>query len=121
MGLAAAVATDEDALTCDFAQYYNILAPLGLPLELAATLFYGLPPDSRIKTKLAGLKVAPNTLMIASVLDKLNILIWLNTEDGYKGRNKPESIVDTLNGKNKTTDIEKFTTADEFNRKWAAL
>lgn len=120
--MAAAVAADEDALTCDFAEYYRILDPLGMPLKLAATLFSGLPPESRIKMKLAGLKVPPDTLMLASVLDKLNLLIWLQTEDGYKGRNRPASVVDALNGQNTASEnFECFRTAEEFKKRWTSL
>ena len=52
--LAELIASDEDALICDFAQYYHVLDWHALPLRLAATLAAGLPETSRSLRKAAG-------------------------------------------------------------------
>ena len=40
------IATDEDALICDFAETYHIYDYRSLDVEYAATLAYGLRDDS---------------------------------------------------------------------------
>lgn len=118
-----AVNFDEDALICDMAETYKIYDYKALPITLTATLFCGLPPESRIKMKMSGQKTPLKTIMLGSVLDKLNILIWMQTEDGYKGMNRPDSIVDFLLGTEKQSDGETmiFDTADQFKNKWERL
>lgn len=43
-------------------------------------------------------KVPTDTLLNAMIADRLNILVWMKTKDGSKGRNRPKSIVDALTG-----------------------
>ena len=35
-------------------------------------------------------------LLLAQMVDRLSLLIWQNTRDGEKGRNKPPSLVERL-------------------------
>ena len=87
---------DENALICDLAETYHIYNYRQLPPSMVAIFAIGLRDDSRIKMKLSNSKVPPNIMLLAGIIDKLNILIWQNTEDGRKGRNKPKSILDEL-------------------------
>ena len=89
-------AGSEDDLICDFAEYYHVLYWRELPLKLAATLAFGLPPDSRSKRRISGMKISTETLMLAKIADLLSIWLWWNSEDGAKGRNRPQSIVAAL-------------------------
>lgn len=89
-------AADEDALTCDFAETYHVLRWRALPARLAATLAAGLRPDSRIMLRLTGAKVPRETLLAALAVDALQLLVWQNTRDGVKGRNRPPSIVKAM-------------------------
>ena len=52
------VASDEDALICDFAETYHILDYKALPLKLRATLASGLRDSSRSKLILHGREYA---------------------------------------------------------------
>ena len=58
------ISLDESALICDFAETYHILDYRALPLKLAAVLACGLRDDSRIKMKLAGMKLNPETMLL---------------------------------------------------------
>lgn len=62
--------------------------------------------------KLSGAKVSLETLLLAGIVDRLNILIWQNTEDGAKGRNRPKPILDVIY--EKESDISAFTSGKEF-------
>lgn len=52
----------------------------------------GLKDSSRIKIKVSGLVVAPDTFLLASIFDIVNLLLWSRTKDGEKGRNCPTRI-----------------------------
>lgn len=103
---------DENALICDLAETYQIYNYKQLPPSTVAIFAIGLRDDSRIKMKLSGSKVSLETLLLAGIVDRLNILIWQNTEDGAKGRNRPKPILDVIY--EKESDISAFTSGKEF-------
>ena len=90
------VSLDEEALICDFAEAYHVFDWRSLPVRTAATLANGLGADSRIMRKLSNSPVTMEVLLLASVVDALHILIWQNTKDGAKGRNRPMMIAEKL-------------------------
>lgn len=114
------IKTDEDSLVCDLAETYNIYDYEQLPLKKVAVFSYGLKDDSRIKMKLNGQKTPLDTLILAGISDKVNSLVWFQTEDGQKGRNRPKSLADTLinYGKNdeKDDDMVVFHSGEDFER-----
>ena len=87
-----------------------------LPVYTVAALACGLRDSSRTKMRESGLGVPIDTLLLACIVDKLNILIWQNTKDGAKGRNRPRSFAEVLAGKDKKNEsqVAAFDTADEF-------
>lgn len=110
------IATDEDALICDLAETYGIFNYRSLPVELAATFAVGLKADSRIMMKLNNEKVPLNTVLLAGILDRLTWLAWAKTEDGKKGRNKPQEIVKKLMGSDiSQRDTASFASGKEFD------
>lgn len=90
------VSLDEEALICDFAEAYHVFDWRSLPVRTAATLANGLGADSRIMRKMSGLPVTMDTLLLATIADALHILVWQNTKDGTKGRNRPVLIAEKL-------------------------
>lgn len=115
------VAEDEDALVCDLCEHYGITNWRGGDLALVSTLALGLPDDSRIKTKLAGLPAPQPVIMQAAILDRLNMLVWMRSEDGAKRRNRPASIVQALYNANKTKNTIGYDTPEAFEQARAAL
>ena len=106
MILAGMLAMDENALICDLAETYGIIDMRALPASMLATLSVGLKDNSRIKMKMAGVKIDPAMLLLAAAVDRLSLLVWAQTEDGQKNRNRPPSVVDQLNGVGKRSDGE---------------
>lgn len=92
------LATDEDAVICDFAETYHVLDIRALDLHLAATLAAGLAPDSRIMRKMSGAALPINTMLQASCADSLAFLAWANSKDGADGKNRPQSLLAALTG-----------------------
>lgn len=90
------IRADEDALICDFAETYNIYDYKRLPVKTAAALALGLRDDSRIKMKMSGAKAPTDTLLLAATVDRLSLLVWAQTKDAEKGRNRPKSILESM-------------------------
>ena len=88
------VHADEDALICDFAETYHIL-------------------DWR-----AGNKITASMLMQAAMVDRLSLLVWMQTKDGQKNRHRPQSVAEMLTGKEKRSTVQAFNSEEEF---WAAI
>ena len=122
------VEKDEDALICDFAQYYNIYDYTKLQPSKAAVLAYGLPDESRIKCILRDEPVPTNTLLLAAALDELRFMAWAQTADAQKGKNLPKSILAEIT-KKKATDtpqenkqgLTAYSSADDFMKARQAL
>lgn len=110
------ICLDESALICDFAETYHILDYRALPLKLAAVLACGLRDDSRIKMKLAGMKVNPETMLQAAAVDRLSMLVWAKTKDAQKRKNAPKSILaEMLKDRSDPEDeVQGFNSVEEF-------
>lgn len=107
-------AADEDALTCDFAETYQILNWRELSPELAATLAIGLRDSSRIKQKLSGQSYTLDTLLTAAIVERLGYVLTILSH----GKIKPKSIVKTLtaSSEKKKTQNKTFATLEDFKR-----
>lgn len=108
------VATDEDALICDLLETYGVIDYRALPLRTVAALYFGLTPNSRVKSRQMGLDVPLDTYLIAQAVDSLNLLCWLNSKDGEKNRNRPETISDKLRHKEPVGNNGRFANPDDF-------
>ena len=118
------VRTDETSLICDFAETYNITDYRALSLKTAAALASGLSEDSRIKMRITGQRITTKTALLAGILDRLTTLVWMQTQDGHKGRNRPESILAKLTKDpepEKKDDFLVFESSDAFNAMWNRL
>lgn len=116
MYLANCIKLDEDALICDLAETYNIYNYKELPLGLVATLCFGLRADSRIKLLQAKAPINTNTMLLASAVDRLSLLTWMNSADGHKGQNRPPSILESLLELEKPKDYIAYNSVDEFEK-----
>lgn len=113
------ITLDEDALICDFAETYHIYDLQALPLRKVAVLACGLRDNSRIKMKMADMKIDYKEMLLATITDRLSILIWQNTEDGSKGINMPKSILNNILGVEQTSgSVMAFESGDDFMRAW---
>lgn len=114
------ISTDEDALICDLAETYHIYDYRSLPLKTVATFSVGLRENSRIKMILAGTKYSFDTLLLASILDGVNLRNWSMSEGARNGKNRPQSITNKLLGKEETNESEYmlFDTAEAFEEMW---
>lgn len=114
------LSADRDALICDLAEVYGIFDHRALPVSMLATLAVGLREDSRIKRKMSGMKLTRIEMLAAAAVDRLSMLLWINSEDGRKGENRPVSVLGTLLGEEpEDSPVEGFDTAEEFEEAWA--
>lgn len=109
---------DEDALFCDFAQYYGILNYRDYSVATQAVLALGLPEDSRIMSALRGSTVSTDTMLLAGILDQLRIQAWSRSKAAKNKQGRPKSILAALidHPKKKENDIVAFESGDDFKR-----
>ena len=106
----------EDELVCDLAETYHIFNWQELPPSLVATLAVGLSASSRTKKKLTGQKLTVTEQLLALIVDDVRTSNWMRSKDGYKGRNRPESLYKRLMGIDKKPQDELMSmTTDEFD------
>ena len=76
----------------------------------------GLSDNSRIKREMGSHKLTLTEGLLATLIDKVNILVWQKTKDGIKGRNMPISILRKLEGleDKPKDDLNKFETEEDF-------
>lgn len=111
------IATDKDAIICDFLQYYKITKPEDYTREYQALLACGLPPESRIMRKMSGNRLTTTETLLAALLDSVNMFRYLFICSRSKHRPQaPESILEKLNGKEKEPTCQGFNTAEDFER-----
>lgn len=115
MILANMLNVDEEAVICDLAETYHIFNYRELPPLTVATLTVGLREDSRIKIKMSGSKTSFLNVLLASILDHLKLLVWLNSSDAQSGRNRPTSILETLVGEEKEPGNMSFMSTEDFD------
>lgn len=53
-----------------------------------------------------------DVLLLATIADRLSFIAWSKTKDAEKGKNRPQSILEALIGKEK--DVTTYDTADEY-------
>lgn len=115
------IKTDEDALICDLAETYHIYNYRQLPADLVAVFSVGLRENSRIKMAMSGQRVPLETMLLASIADRVGILAWQNTEDGHKGRNAPKEFVSILTEEPKEREESVFKSGEDFENARARI
>lgn len=108
------IVLDEEALICDLAETYHIFNYRGLSPYMVAVFSCGLKEDSRIKLKMNDRKVDAHTIMLASIIDKLSIILWRDSVDGQKNINKPKSLASELLNLNAEKDFNAYSNIEEF-------
>lgn len=111
------IATDESALICDFAETYHIYDYKSLPLSRVAIFAVGLRENSRIRMKINNMKYTLETMLMASAVDRLSNMVWMQTKDGVNGINRPKSILSSLLKEEVANDIESFSTPEDFEKR----
>lgn len=96
-------------------QVYHVEDPDALPPLLFATLVAGLPEDSRTMRALSGRRAAPGELLLAAAVDRLSLLVWFQTKDGLKGRNRPKSLVESMTREEKEEQKAFSVPVEEFD------
>ena len=114
------MAVCEDELICDFAETYHILNYRELSPSLAATLCMGLRDDSRVKMKIAGIKITLEQTLLARITDELAFQSWAKTKDGQKNRNRPVSVLKTIL-EDKKDEVESFMSPEDFDTTWEMI
>lgn len=110
------ITADNDALICDFAETYHIYDYRALPLSLVATLACGLGENSRIRRSMSGQTLTVEAMLLAMLVDRTGLILWTQTKDAQKGRNRPKSVLEQLlaGADSNKEDIETYSSIEEF-------
>ena len=100
-------------MICDLAETYGIYDYKAMKPSLIATLAVGLPDSSRIMRKYSGVNLTTDQMLLALIVDGINIGIWQRS--GAKRRKRPQSIFQKLTKPEKKKDeLMSFRTAEDF-------
>lgn len=115
------LSVDKTALICDLAETYHVLDWRSLPLLTVAALASGLRETARIRQKISATRYTTGEILTATAVDYLALLWWAQTEDGQKGRRRPESILNKLLGTEPEKKVTAFATGEEFEKRYAEI
>ncbi len=103
------------------AQVYHIFDYKSMSAFFIAELVAGLSADSRVKKAISGQKIDTYTALLACILDGINTLVWQNTKDAQKGRNRPQSVYIALNQRKEKELLRGFRSSAEFEEYRSSL
>lgn len=100
-------------MICDLAETYGIYDYKERDPLLIATLAVGLPDSSRVKRKYSGVDLTLDQMLLARIVDGVNLLIW--QRGGRKNSKRPASILKKLIEKDKPKDeLMSFRSPEEY-------
>ena len=111
------IKADKSALICDMAEVYGVYDINHYKASYIAILACGLGDNSRIKKKLNGVRASTTDMLLSLLLDGINTLIWLQTEDARTGTNRPKSVYKSIMGIEEVSEYESVN-IDEFEAEW---
>ena len=109
------LAIDRNAVICDLAETYCIYDYRRVPGRTLGILTAGLGENTRIGKKVNGVRGTVTEVLLAQILDGVRWLCWAQTEDGKKGKRRPDSVAAGFfvsEDKNKT----KAMSVDDFEK-----
>lgn len=124
MALAGILSAARDELACDMAETYHVYDMQALPVRTLAVLACGLGQNSRVWARINGFNAKWSDIVLAMCADRLAILAWFQTEDGAKGKNRPEMLTPQLLNSPSQSDKTKYQTYNsgaDFLAAWNAL
>lgn len=101
-------------MICDLAETYGIYDYKGLPVRTTAALVAGLRENSRLKMKLKNETVTLDTLLLATLVDRIGMIVWFLSEDGKNNQNRPSSIVAKILGNEQEEEVLIFESGEAF-------
>lgn len=79
-----------------------------------AILVYGLRDNSRLKMKVFKAKMETKDYLLAGIYDRLTLLVYANTKDAQKGRNKPKMLLDII--EKSKGNVSSFNSGKDFEK-----
>lgn len=109
---------NEEAMICDLAEVYHIYNYEAYEPSFIAILVAGLKEDSRSKMLLFKARFSTDQALKMMIVDYLRLIVWMNTRDGAKNRNKPKSLFDEIENADNVDDIIGFSDGESFEKAW---
>lgn len=103
-------------MICDLAETYNIYDYRRVPVSLLGTLVAGLGDNARIRKEINKVRGNTDTILLARILDAVNLLLWLHTKDAEKGKNRPEEIASEFLYKEESKEKPKAMSIEAYEK-----
>lgn len=71
--------------------------------------------------RMAGTRCGVDTALLAQLLDSVNHIAWMLSEDGSKRRNHPASVWELVVGQEKQKETKTYRSAEDFDAAWNNL
>ena len=101
-------------MIADLAEYYHIYNYLDHPLLRVAIFVDQLRESSRVKKKINGMKLDLNTMLLASIKDGIETVIYMFNTD--KNKKKPKFILEMLMKEGKKEEQSIYSSGEEFEK-----
>ena len=88
-----------------------------MPARTLGTLVVGLGDKTRIGQKISGVKASADTILIAKIYDMCQLLLWAQTTDAGKGKNRPKMLSDELINAEKELQATSIEDLEEQRRR----
>lgn len=103
------------------AETYHLFDLRALPVQTVAVLAAGLPEAARIRRKMSGAPLRITDMLLAAILDGVNLLVWAGSKDAQRGRNRPKSVLSALSETAKPDSVMSFDSPAAFEAARARL
>lgn len=104
----------EDELICDLAETYGIYNYKELSPMLVATLTIGLRDESRVKMKISGQRITMDQMLMALIVDDLNLLLW--SRKRKRGKRPPSLYKKLTEPKKEKDELRAFESPEDYER-----
>ena len=82
-------------------------------MNTAAVLACGLPEESRVVRNRAGTQYSSIEMMLAGIFDRVSLLLYAQTKDAKKNRNRPKSLLEEMT-RDRSNEAVAFESAEGF-------
>ena len=82
-------------------------------MNTAAVLACGLPEESRIVRNRTGMQYSSVEMMLAGIFDRVSLLLYAQTKDAKKNRNRPKSLLEEMT-RDRSNEAVAFESAEGF-------
>lgn len=73
--------------------------------------------------KMANVSLSLENMLLAAIVDGVNLIAWLRSKNSVNGENRPKSVLEVLSGLNTRGDNEiiSFKSGEDLDKEWKRI